>query len=547
MVSYPEDSSTHTSVSSGLRSYRSPSVASSSRAPMSSTVRRHHRHARSHAGGGGGGSLQLQNEFPLFLQTGDVEIIIKNSKREQRYVLHRLILAQCSGFFETGTSDEWSQVGLGGVQTTSTATVASSGTLHQDSNNSVFSGSRSSTEGRRWRYELDWEGGTAEDVPMLVKKPATTSSFTNDYASRPPPMRAKPPPSSSNGFFRSMANFTSLNLAQHAHQTSDDPDEEIFQAYDNMFRTFYNYPPMLDAVQISEAYGQCKQLLQLADMYDALDVIGPRVDHHLLRFQGRLWKQIAKYPPSYLKLGYLAKSRAIFQEALIHVVGQWPAGQHQLRNHVSDAVIEMIEDKVDELDEIKARVEAKLWRLTLTTSRGERVTPHNAWLDWQVMSLWRQWFAENTTPQPTPILKPPSSSSGTSTSQYQHRGSLRDTRSSSAARASSQSTAVVPLRSPATPPTINTGRIFRLIGTGGSSYLPHDELKRFLKISPELYSRESLRRAERRLDELKNLAKDAVKPLMRNFLELDLRDGALPYLVCTRMEDRDWRLVFGDD
>jgi hypothetical protein len=156
------------------------------------------------------------------------------------------------------------------------------------------------------------------------------------------------------------------------------------------------------------------------------------------------------------------------------------------------------------------------------------------------MSLWRQWFAENTTPQPAPILKPPSSSSS------HQRGSSRDARSTSSARASSQSTALIQTRG-APPQPVNTGRIFRLIGNGGSTYLNHDDVKRFLKISPELYSRESVRRGERRLDELKNLAKDAVKPLMRNFLELDLKDGGLPYLICTKMEARDWQLVFGDD
>jgi hypothetical protein len=296
---------------------------------------------------------------------------------------------------------------------------------------------------------------------------------------------------------------------------------------------------MIDSVNIANAYVESKSLLQLADMYDALEVIGPRIDHHLLRFHGRLWKQIAKYPPSYLKLGYLARSKAIFAEALVHVVGQWPSGQNQLRGQIPQAVIEMIEDKVDEMEEIKARVEAKLWRLTLTTSRGERVTPHNAWLDWQMMSLWRQWFAENTTPQPASILKPPSSSSSA------HRGSSRENRSGHGARVSSTALNTNNRQLPAQP--INTGRVFRLIGSSGSAYLGRDDVKRFLKLSPELYSRDNLRRAERRLEELKNLARDAVMPLMRNFLELDLREGGLPYLVCTKMEERDWQLVFLDE
>lgn len=304
-----------------------------------------------------------------------------------------------------------------------------------------------------------------------------------------------------------MANFSSL----HVPATSSDPDDDTFRDYDNLLRVFYNYPPALDPVNIANAYVECKSLLQLADMYDALQVIGPRVDHHLLRFQGRLWKQIAKYPPSYLKLGYMARSKAIFSEAMVHVVGQWPQGVNQLRGQVAEPVLELIEDKVDEMDELKAKVEVKLFRLTLTTSRGERVTPSNNWLEWMAISLFRQWLAENTTPPPAPILKSPRQST-------RHGESISQ---------------------PPSPP-FNTGRIFKLLGTGGLSYLGHDECKRFLKLSPEHYNRENLKRFERRVEEIKNKAKDAVKPLMRNFLELDLREGGLPYLTCTRLDPQEF-------
>jgi hypothetical protein len=311
-----------------------------------------------------------------------------------------------------------------------------------------------------------------------------------------------------------MANFSAINV-QH---TAQEPVDETLLTYDNLFRIFYNYPPTLDSVNIAVAYVQSKELLQLADMYDALDVIGPRIDHHLLRFQGRLFKQIAKYPPSYLKLGYLARSKAIFAEALVHVVGQWPNGATQLRGHVPDPVMDLIEDKVDELEEMKARIEGKLFRLTLTTSRGERVTPSHSFLDWMAMSLFRQWVAENTTPPPTPILK--------------------DSRSSHSRGGSGQSQPLPPTPSA----VMGFGKIFRLLGAGGSAYLGHDDVKKFLKINPEFYTRENVRRFERRLDELKNLAKDVVKPLTRNFLELEVgRDGGgLPYLTCTKVDERDF-------
>ncbi|KAF2458733.1 hypothetical protein BDY21DRAFT_362942 [Lineolata rhizophorae] len=588
---------------------RPPSVMSASRASSTTShSRRHHHHhssqshhphsryGRSHAGGGGGGSggaYAPQNEFPIFSQSGDVEIVLRtrDGRRETRYLLHRIYLAQSSGFFEAGTSEEWARAttaaaggdGAGEVGGADGAGAEGGGrklvggevALRQQQQlamaREVEAGGR-----RRWRYELDW--GNGEDLPLLVQKdPSTASLFGgSDYTPRPPPVRNKPPPPGS-GFFRTMANFTTLHIASPHHHassssasaagtssssshsyassssSSSNADDDLLHTYDNLFRTFYNYPPALDAVNIARAYVECKALLRVADMYDALSVVGPRVDHHLLRFQGRLFKQIAKYPPSYLKLGYLARSRVIFGEALVHVVGMWPAGLPQLRaGQVPAAVLDVIEDKVGELDEAKARVEQRLWRISLTTSRGERVGPANAWLDWCALSLFRSWLAEATTPPPAGILKgggggssAGSTAAGAARShsrapsvasaaggRHEHQRPSSSTARGSGGSSSRGGRAAGP---PPPPPSSssspasgaaaaagNSGRVFRLLGAGGQAYLGRDELKRFLKGQPgEVYSREALRRFERRVDEIKHLARDAVKPLMRNYLELE--------------------------
>ena len=145
-----------------------------------------------------------------------------------------------------------------------------------------------------------------------------------------------------------------------------DTAEDLILHYDNLFRTFYNHSPQLDKENIAGAYCECKALLNLADMYDALDVVGPRVDHHLIMFRSLLWKQIAKYPPSYLKLGYQSRSKAIFAEAVIHVVGQWPENSAYLRQHLPEHVIVIIEDKVADLEEKVAASEVRLFKLSLT-------------------------------------------------------------------------------------------------------------------------------------------------------------------------------------
>lgn len=478
MVSYPDA----TSADCALPIRRPASVSShSSRA---STVRRHRQH-RSHAGGS---TIQPQNEFPCFTHTGDVQIVLASGRTEARYLLHRLILTQCSAFFDAALRDD-----------PPASAAAGSAALAR-----IPSGARP-PEKRMWRYELDWDVAD-DEVPMLIPV-AAQQTTASPSPSQPPPARNKPVAPHA-GFFRSVANLSALNGPAES-ETADD----TLRDYDNLFRIFYNHPPTLDTINIATAYVECKSLLHLADRYDALAVIGPRVDHHLLRFQGRLWKQIAKYPPSYLKLGYMARSKAIFAEAMVHVVGQWPHGLAQLRGQVPDAVIELIEDKVDDLDQLKLKIQVKLFRLSLTTSRGDRVSPSSNWLDWMAVSLFRQWLAENTTPPPAPILK-------------------------SSRHLNDASTTISTLASPA-PAPFNTGRIFRLLGQGGPSYLAHDECKRFLRLNPDQYSRENLKRFERRVDEIKNKAKDAVKPVMRNFLELDLREGGLPYLTCTRIDVHD--------
>ncbi|KAL5090001.1 hypothetical protein Trisim1_004834 [Trichoderma cf. simile WF8] len=469
---------------------------------------------------GGTNSYLPQNEFPVFSHSGDVEILIRAGPVENRYLLHRHTLTRCSGFFEASTSSEWSRAQPLLPSGHELSKIGEDGNASTADGDSELGGA---TPMKKWRYELD-SGSGDNDIPMLVQRdeprddgrslgsslfgpgPKTSSQSRSHHKSSSYP--------SKRDYSRSV-----MSLGQQP-QTLSQADEDLLRDYDNLFRTFYNYPPVLDSINVADAYVQCKSLLTLADQYDALPVIGPRVDHHLLQFQSRLWKQIAKYPISYLRLGYLARSKVIFQEALIHVVGQWPAGERSLRATMPDIVLDIIEDKVDELEETVSRVEGRLFRLNLTTSRGERVSPNNGYLDWLATSLFRQWIADNTTPQPPPEFRRPGS---------------RDT---------NRPAAPLPSAPPA-PPLTAVGRAYRTLGSGNpNTFLGHDECKKFLKLTPEFYSRENLRRFEKRMDELKAMARSVVRPLMNSGLELDLSGSSrvadsIGYLTCTEVGNRD--------
>ncbi|KAK3298034.1 uncharacterized protein B0H64DRAFT_416852 [Chaetomium fimeti] len=554
---------------------------------------RSRRYNRSHAGGA---SFIPQNEFPIFSHSGDVEIVVRVATgHENRYLLHRHILTRCSGFFEASTSNEWSraQIVSGPVASVPAGAIegvgANGGELARIDDRGA-SGDEGGKPGstplaqtrRRWRYELD-HGSDDNDVPMLVQKeensnppPVTNNSIFGGSSNSHSSNRQSNRKSTSHSFFRSVAN---LSLSS-THTPSLPPptleEQDLLRDYDNLFRIMYNYPPLLDAVNIADGYVQCKSLLHLADQYDALAVVGPRVDHHMLQFQSRLWKQIAKYPISYLRLGYLARSKVIFQEALIHVVGQWPAGERSIRAALPETVVDIIEDKVDELEETVSRIEARLFRLTLTTRTGERISPATGYLEWLAVSLFRQWLADNTSPPmpavpergngnvngnarnaAAPRARLGSNSSGSGGSATNGRSGSHSHHSGSGGghgnnnnNNNTNSNLQVALPPPI-PTLASLGRTYRLLGAGPGGggggpekgYLGHDECKRFLKLTPELYTRDNLRKFEKRVDELKAMAREVVRPLMGSGLELELIHGAgaagIAYLTCTEVRDRD--------
>ena len=165
MVSYPQPAD------HPLTTRRPASVTSRS------TTNRRHRSSRSQTGGA---SFRPQNEFPNFAQTGDVEIIINAEGQEKRYMLHRLILSQCSGFFEASTSEDWSR-----AQAQSNACTAGPvqgiglGKIGEEEEYGRKAGRPTlpptpPRDRYRWRYELDW-GNKDDEVPMLVQKVSDNS------------------------------------------------------------------------------------------------------------------------------------------------------------------------------------------------------------------------------------------------------------------------------------------------------------------------------------------------------------------------------------
>lgn len=480
-----------------------------------------------------------RNEFPIFSDTGDVEILVSVGGKTNRYLLHRIILAQCSKFFFASTSDEWWK---------ETGQILGC----EDKVNEK----EKLKNGKRWTYELD-VGDGLHDVPVLVQRKFNKLSISSENC--PPPVQNKPGRTFHQSFVRSesvVSHQSSSSSSYHCREAAG-----LRQTYHNLFLIFYNFPPELDSSCISRAYHQCKALLSLADLYDALPVVGPRIEHHLLRFQAVLWRHIAKYPSSYLYLGYFTESRSIFLEAFVHVLGRWPEIEYYIRERLPSCVTTLMQDKFRDLKELVRRVEINLWSLTLYTAEGKRVTPQNSYLDWLVMSFFREWLAEHsfipsslTSAQSVRNIRASKISKVSIESESKtgeksccsmiiQKDDLQMPSNNKHCQISSRTSYLSSSPSSQCIQALHTILPSTLLDIGRSTpsapiYLGHEECKRFLKLHENLYSRNSLINFKLRLEELRTLARQVVKPVM----ESQLNNGShmADYLVCIGVNTGEW-------
>ncbi|KAG5925181.1 hypothetical protein E4U61_002295 [Claviceps capensis] len=489
-------------------------------------------------------SCVSKDDHPISVHTGDVEITIRGAIAadgveavSKTYLLHQDTLARCSGFFAASTSSKWSK-----VQSYPASVNGLARNIGDDGDRRGGGGSDGDKDGGGSAQKCFWSY-TSKETMKIGPLPAQQegSGRAGDSQSSSPSLSGpgsggpaafhttssslQPedvPPATPNGLqrlFDADPNMRGRLLAG---------DKILLHYYDDLFRIFCNYRPMLDNADVYNAYIGCNFVLSLADQYDAIPVVRPCVEHHLLQFQPRLWREIARsargclelgYMASIkvsllarsvrgcLELGYLARSKVILKEALIHIVGKWYLSQQRPDIDVPNFVLDIAEDKVYELQEKVSRVEGQLFRLSLTTEQGEPVRPANDHIDWLVVSLFREWLADKTKPQIGPAFNNNNNNNNESESDNSHHGDENN-----------------PIR-----------------------LLDHNDCEAFLALSPQLHTAENLVRFEKRMADLKALARDLVRPLLHNSLELDVVSPDLSeetldkpfYFTCTTVEDDD--------
>ncbi|KAG6227467.1 hypothetical protein E4U25_007855 [Claviceps purpurea] len=505
-------------------------------------------------------SCVSKDEFPIFDHTGDVEITIRGAIAadgveaiSKTYLLHQDTLARCSGFFAASTSSQWSKAQSDPASVNERARDkgddgdrggCSSRGGDQDGGGSAQNAFGSTRPKRQWKFELD-HGTVYLDTPMLVQTdPLSARQEGSGQAGDSQSSSSSLSGPGSGGPAASHTTLSSLQPVDGPPATLNGSqrifdvqpgmrdillgaDKALLRNYDNLFRIFYNCRPILENDDVLCARIECNFVLRLADQYDALAVVRPCVEHVLLQFQSRLWVSVARFSRNYLEFGYLARSKAIFKEALIHTVGKWYLCIPERPDlDVPDFVLDIAEDKVYELQEKVSRVEGQLFRLSLTTEQGESVRPSNDYLGWLVVSLFRQWLAEKTKPRIWPACYNNESESDESESDKSHH--------------SDEKNVIIP--------PIDIYYVYGMLGSDSpSAFLDHNDCEAFLALHTQLHTPENLVRFEKRMADLKAMARDLVRPLLHNSLEIDVASPNNSeetmykpyYFTCTTVEDDD--------
>ena len=177
----------------------------------------------------------------------------------------------------------------------------------------------------------------------------------------------------------------------------------VLEAYNNLFRTYYSLLPTISTTSLSHALTQISILLYISTIYNSLHLLRPYILSVLFSFGRSLWESIASDPLRWLLLATKLRCAPMFKESMIHLVGRYPAWPSDTirRGELPEEVVICYMNKVEEMKELKARVDEVLFTLSLRRKGreipmvlGEGDANQRQFVNWSVRNIWRDWFGE---------------------------------------------------------------------------------------------------------------------------------------------------------
>jgi len=98
---------------------------------------------------------------------------------------------------------------------------------------------------------------------------------------------------------------------------------KVFAHYESILYAFYSKELSIDDADMSAALSDCYQLLQIADYLGCTRLVRTPIEVALLKHGQDLFRAIQSAPYAWVEMGYRIHSELIFQECIIHLVGNW--------------------------------------------------------------------------------------------------------------------------------------------------------------------------------------------------------------------------------
>ncbi|KAF2490461.1 hypothetical protein BU16DRAFT_470223, partial [Lophium mytilinum] len=216
----------------------------------------------------------------------------------------------------------------------------------------------------------------------------------------------------------------------------------------------------------------------------------------LSQFREALFVSIKNDPARWLSLSVDLESPSIYTEALIHLVGSYPAWPWATpRSEIAAGVHRLIKAKSQHLIKLSALVERDLFLNSIEGADGKYVTMESDFEAWMPAQMFRDWFC-------------------------------REVR----AAAFKNSDATNPMR---------IGALYRRIRKGGDAYLPFDEVLKTLMLRVRNKT-DSWSELADDLKMLKEYATKTVAEITTNKLLLDLEANTIGYLTCVEVTPADY-------
>ncbi|KAL4872455.1 hypothetical protein BDV12DRAFT_162231 [Aspergillus spectabilis] len=263
--------------------------------------------------------------------------------------------------------------------------------------------------------------------------------------------------------------------------------------WSNIFKIFYNLPPVLDDDGYDSILGNCQALVELGEELHSSDVVSRAIQTTLFGFDQQLYQLIAQDPASWVKLAVRIQSAPIFQESMIHLVGKWGLIEEKERESLPKTIRDLCNQKLHDLNAIKITIERQIVNhVPRPRSDSVRSRETNNVFVWMALTFYQQWLCQ----------------------------SFVESRN---------------YRAPDGGATF-----YRAIAAGGDAYLNKldQDISQFPAPEGSNDSNKGLKELERNLNELKKGIKGFVSDLLVNQAKYDPEIlGELPYLTCCKVDE----------